>query len=160
MRPATISTLTPNVLSFNFFLLFKMGEIFCHRRAARSALIRSACPCPALSHKHIDNRPVCEQPLLCARWEGLLLVFPRREDGWPKFPNRIDLEFTNGLYHEHLCKDLNTNISWSIYVFNTTLPISVCSGGAWWPNTLLRLFMLVFPLICHLSVYKHIQNQK
>jgi hypothetical protein len=27
-----------------------------------------------------------------------------------------------------------------------------CSGGSWWPNTLLRYFMLVFPLFWHLPV--------
>lgn len=36
-----------------------------------------------------------------------------------------------------------------------------CSGGMWWPNTLLKHFMLgfFFPLlICHPSVYYHIPN--
>ncbi len=28
-----------------------------------------------------------------------------------------------------------------------------CSGSTWWPNTLLRNFGLVFPLICHPSVH-------
>lgn len=28
-----------------------------------------------------------------------------------------------------------------------------CSGGSWWDNKLIRHFMLVFPLICHLYAY-------
>ncbi len=37
---------------------------------------------------------------------------------------------------------INAKVHWS------------CSGSTWWPNTLLRHFMLVFPLICHLSTHK------
>ncbi len=33
-----------------------------------------------------------------------------------------------------------------------------CSGGTWWPNTLQRHFMLVFPLICHPSVSDSCQH--
>ncbi len=38
-----------HILIFYFFLLFKMGKILFHCGAARSALIRQAPPCPALS---------------------------------------------------------------------------------------------------------------
>ncbi len=52
-----------HILIFYFFLLFKISKIC---RAARSAVIRSAPPCPTLilSHKDIDNG----SSSLCTLW--------------------------------------------------------------------------------------------
>ncbi len=77
----------------------------------------------------------------------------------PNWTPRFWTDVLDSTLHHH-----HQNTKWgNVFWMNAVHPSSrdwrinakahwCCSGGTWWPNTLLRHFMLVFPLICHPSV--------